>query len=173
MKHGLFKMAAALAVVMLGAAGEMRAQFEGDKTTGKRLDIYGFAMLDMGYDFKQTNPDWFDVVRPTKLPSFENEFGKDGNFYAGVRQSRLGFKGYMPTGIGEVKTIFEFELFGTAWTPGRPPSACATPGARSAISARARAGARSWIPTSSPTRSSTGVPPGWCSSATSRCAGCR
>jgi hypothetical protein len=119
MKNGLLKTVAAIAVALLGAAGEMRAQFEGDKTTGKRLDIYGFAMLDMGYDFKQTNPDWFDVVRPTKLPSFENEFGKDGNFYAGVRQSRLGFKGYMPTGIGEVKTIFEFELFGTGVDAGQ------------------------------------------------------
>ena len=58
-------------------------------------------------------------MRPTKLPSFENEFGKDGNFYAGVRQSRLGFKGYMPTGIGEVKTIFEFELFGTGVDAGQ------------------------------------------------------
>ena len=53
MKNGLLKTVAAIAVALLGAAGEMRAQFEGDKTTGKRLDIYGFAMLDMGYDFKQ------------------------------------------------------------------------------------------------------------------------
>jgi hypothetical protein len=29
-----------------------------------------------------------------------------------VRQSRLGFKGYIPTSRGEIKTIFEFELFG-------------------------------------------------------------
>ena len=35
-------------------------------------------MLDMGYQSKQNDPDWFDVVRPTKLPSFENEFGEDG-----------------------------------------------------------------------------------------------
>src|SRR5262245_37390971 len=41
------------------------------------LDIYGFAMMDMGFDFKQTHPDWFDVVRPTKLPSMKNEFGGD------------------------------------------------------------------------------------------------
>ena len=40
-----------------------------------RLDIYGFAMLDMGYQTKQNDPNWFDVLRPTKLPSFPNEFG--------------------------------------------------------------------------------------------------
>jgi len=84
-----------------------------------RMDIYGFAMLDMGYDFKQVDPDWFDVLRPTKLPSFANQFGEDGNFYAGVRQSRLGFKGYLPTALGEIKTIFEFELFGTGVDAGQ------------------------------------------------------
>ena len=84
-----------------------------------RMDIYGFAMLDMGYDFKQVDPSWFDVLRPTKLPSFANQFGDDGNFYAGVRQSRLGFKGYLPTKLGEIKTIFEFELFGTGVDAGQ------------------------------------------------------
>jgi hypothetical protein len=77
-----------------------------------RLDIYGFAMLDMGYDFGQNDPNWFDVMRPTKLPAFPNQFGNDGRFYTGVRQSRFGVKGYLPTSLGEVKTIFEFEMFG-------------------------------------------------------------
>jgi len=86
---------------------------------GPRLDIYGFAQLDMGYDFKQEHPDWFDVLRPTKLPSFSDQYGDDGNFYASVRQSRLGFKGYLPTGLGELKTIFEFELFGTGVDAGQ------------------------------------------------------
>jgi len=85
---------------------------------GPRLDIYGFAQLDMGYDFKQVDPNWFDVLRTTKLPSFENEFGKDGNFYAGVRQSQLGFKGYLPTDLGEIKTHFEFDLYGVGRNAG-------------------------------------------------------
>jgi hypothetical protein len=88
--------------------------------TGKRLELYGFAMLDMGYEAGQTDPDWFDVLRPTKLPSFEDEFGGDGHFFAGVRQSRLGVKGYIPTSSGkEIKTIFEFELFGTGSDAGQ------------------------------------------------------
>jgi hypothetical protein len=84
-----------------------------------RLDIYGFAMLDMGYEAGQTDPNWFDVLRPTKLPAFENQYGEDGHFFAGVRQSRLGVKGFMPTDVGEVKTIFEFELFGTGVDAGQ------------------------------------------------------
>jgi len=90
------------------------------KTQDKpRLDIYGFAMLDMGYEAGQTDPNWFDVLRPTKLPAFENQYGEDGHFFAGVRQSRLGVKGFMPTDVGEVKTIFEFELFGTGVDAGQ------------------------------------------------------
>ena len=87
--------------------------------TGPYLDIYGAAMLDMGYQVKQNDPDWFDVVRPTKLPSFDKEFGQNGNFFAGVRQSRLGFRGYVPTSMGELRTIFEFELFGTGVDAGQ------------------------------------------------------
>ena len=84
-----------------------------------RLDIYGFAMLDMGYQTKQNDPNWFDVLRPTKLPAYPNEYGADGHYFAGVRQSRLGFKGLIPTDIGEIKTIFEFELFGTGGDAGQ------------------------------------------------------
>lgn len=77
------------------------------------IDFYGFVMLDSGYEFKQQDPNWFDVVRPTKLPSFKDEFAPDGNVYASVRQTRFGVKSSMPTKFGDLKTIFEFELFGT------------------------------------------------------------
>ena len=61
------------------------------------FEIYGFAMLDIGHDFKQIDPNWFDTLRVTKLPSFENEFGRDNNTFAGVRQSRLGVRSSTPT----------------------------------------------------------------------------
>jgi hypothetical protein len=84
-----------------------------------RLDIYGFAMLDTGYQSGQNHPDWYDVLRPTKLPAYEDEYGKDGRWFAGVRQSRLGVKGFVPTDVGEIKTTFEFELFGTGVDAGQ------------------------------------------------------
>jgi hypothetical protein len=84
-----------------------------------RLDIYGFAMLDSGYQSGQNDPNWFDVLRPTKLPAYENQYGEDGHTFFGVRQSRLGVKGFIPTDVGEVKTIFEFELFGTGVDAGQ------------------------------------------------------
>ena len=96
------------------------AQVAAPKDEAKpRLDIYGFAMLDMGYQTKQNDPNWFDVLRPTKLPAYENEYGADGRYFAGVRQSRLGVKGFIPTDVGEIKTIFEFELFGTGVDAGQ------------------------------------------------------
>jgi hypothetical protein len=102
------------------AATTATAQDAAPKAEAKpRLDIYGFAMLDMGYQSGQNDPNWFDVLRPTKLPSFENEYGEDGHFFAGVRQSRLGVKGFIPTSAGEIRTIFEFELFGTGVDAGQ------------------------------------------------------
>ncbi len=56
------------------------------------FEIYGFAMLDMGHNFTQIHPDWFDTLRLTKLPSSEKQFGEDNSTFAGVRQSRLGVK---------------------------------------------------------------------------------
>ena len=83
------------------------------------FDIYGFAMLDMGHNFKTINPNWFDTMRVTSCPRPKDEFGKDSSTFAGVRQSRLGFKGFAPTKLGELKTIFEFELFGTGVDSGQ------------------------------------------------------
>jgi hypothetical protein len=83
------------------------------------FEIYGFAMLDAGYQLKQNHPDWFDVIRPTKLPRFANEFAPNGKTYYGVRQSRLGVKSSTPTKYGELKTQFEFELFGTGVDAGQ------------------------------------------------------
>ena len=90
-----------------------------DEKEKMRLDIYGFAQLDMGYDLDQNDPNWFDVMRPTKLPSSPDQFGHDGNFYSGVRQTRFGVKGYFQTPLGELKTIFEFELFGVGVDAGQ------------------------------------------------------
>ena len=83
------------------------------------FEIYGFAMLDIGHNFTQIHPDWTDTLRLTKLPSSKDEFGKDNSTFAGVRQSRLGVKSSTPTDFGDLKTIFEFELFGTGVDSGQ------------------------------------------------------
>lgn len=85
----------------------------------KSFEVYGHIMTDAGINFGQIHPDWFDVMRPTKLPAYENEYGTDGNVYFSVRQTRLGFKSWIPTSLGELKTQFEFELFGTGVDAGQ------------------------------------------------------
>ena len=83
------------------------------------FQVYGFAMTDIGYDFNQIHPDWYDVVRPTKLPTMENEYGTDGNAYFSVRQTRFGVKSGTQTGLGELFTQFEWEMFGTGSDAGQ------------------------------------------------------
>ena len=83
------------------------------------MEIYGFAMLDVGQDFKQIDPDWFDTMRVTKLPSFEKQFGDDNRTFFSVRQTRFGVRTSSPTTLGELKTQFEFEMFGTGVDAGQ------------------------------------------------------
>lgn len=85
----------------------------------KSFEIYGHVQLDGGYNFGQSDPDWFDVMRPTKLPSYKNEYGTNGNAFMSVRQTRFGVKSYTPTPLGELKTWFEFEMFGTGVDAGQ------------------------------------------------------
>jgi hypothetical protein len=84
-----------------------------------RIEIYGFAMLDMGVNFNTINPNWFDTMRVNRLPTFEGQFGEDGSTFAGVRQSRLGARGFTPTALGELRTTFEFEMFGVGVDEGQ------------------------------------------------------
>ena len=95
------------------------AKAKAQPASGPSFEVYGFAMLDIGHDFKQINPNWNDTMRVTRLPSFENQFGEDNNTFAGVRQSRLGVRATVPTDMGDLKTTFEFELFGTGVDEGQ------------------------------------------------------
>ncbi len=98
------------------AVGQADQKKPGSEST---MDIYGFAMMDSGYNFGAIDPNWFDTVRPTKLPAFANEFGPNGQTFWGVRQTRFGVKTSTPTSLGDLKTIFEFELFGTGVDAGQ------------------------------------------------------
>jgi len=101
------------------AAAEKPAKPPREEGGKSSLDLYGFVMLDSGYDFGQVDPNWFDVERPTKLPAFTDQFGGNGNVYFGVRQTRFGVKTSTPTALGDLKTHFEFELFGTGVDAGQ------------------------------------------------------
>lgn len=105
-------------LMFFGAGAALPAE-QSEQPEGSTMEIYGFAMLDMGYKKIQNDPAWFDVVRPTKLPSFDNEFGQDDNWFMGVRQTRFGVKTSTPTALGDLKTTFEFEMFGVGTDAGQ------------------------------------------------------
>ncbi len=74
---------------------------------------------DMIGDFGTNDPNWFDMMRPTKLPAFDGEFGKNGHFYESVRQTRFGVKGATPTALGELFARFEFDMTGVGAQAGQ------------------------------------------------------
>ena len=86
---------------------------------GTRVQLSGFIMLDMGYQAHQNDPNWGDVLRPSTLPSFEDQYGADGRFFAGIRQSRFGVRTWTATPLGELRTIFDFDLFGVGADAGQ------------------------------------------------------
>src|SRR5215831_4980187 len=95
------------------------------KTTNKEiqkkssLEISGFILSNVIYDFKQMDPKWFDVPRPTKLPSYKDQFSPGGQIYFSVRETRFTTKGYISTPLGPLSTWFEFDLFGSGADAGQ------------------------------------------------------
>ena len=105
-----------LCLLALSFTPSLFAQEAGEE---KAFELYGFIMTDIGYNANQIHPDWYDVVRPTKLPSYEDQYAPDGNAYFSVRQSRFGTKAWFPTSLGKLFTQFEWELFGTGVDAGQ------------------------------------------------------
>ena len=122
MKEIVFRQCLLDAVVCSWLGGVCSAPTPGAAATTQTkpsFEIYGFAMLDIGHDFKQIDPNWSDTMRVTKLPSVRRRVRPDHSTFAGVRQSRLGVRASTPTSLGELKTTFEFELFGTGVDEGQ------------------------------------------------------
>ena len=160
------------------ATGDARGHPAGPRGRGGDRPLDGDLRLRHDRHGLRLQPDRSGLVRRRcgrpSCPSFENEFGADGQSFAGVRQTRFGVKAASPTPLRRAQDDrSSSSCSASASTPARRRSGCGTPTASSASSAPGRPGARSWTSTCSPTRSSTGARTAWSSSATSRCAGCR
>ena len=101
------------ALLVLAAAAPVRAQ---DNKTS--MEVYGFAMLDIGHNFDSIAPNWSDTMRVTRLPSFAGEYGGPHHFR---RRPAVAVRRQRPCRLrlGELKTTFEFELFGTGVDEGQ------------------------------------------------------
>ena len=96
-----------------------KVQAQEDTGMTRSLRIYGFAMVDMGYNSNQIDPRWFDALRLNRLPKYKDQFAPDGTFFFGVRQTRFGVAGYTPTKLGDLKVVYEFDMFGTGSDEGQ------------------------------------------------------
>ena len=110
---------AIVAVIVFLAFWTNKVQAQEDTGMTRSLRIYGFAMVDMGYNFNQIDPRWFDALRLNRLPKYKNQFAPDGTFFFGVRQTRFGVAGYTPTKLGDLKVVYEFDMFGTGADEGQ------------------------------------------------------
>lgn len=117
MRSRLSRLAVVAALLVGVAGGALRAQ--ATKDTTPKFDIYGFGQGDFIVDFKRNNPDWFDVDRPSRLPSNPDEFGKNGHTWVSARQSRFGVNATFPTRRGDVYANFDFDMFGVGKDAGQ------------------------------------------------------
>ena len=112
----MIRVSSIIIVIFLTISSVVCAQ---EKEPEKIFEIYGLVMTDVIYNFDQIHPDYFDVMRPSQLPSYKGEYGSDGNTFFSVRQSSFGVNSYTPTRLGDLKTIFEFDLYGLGKNAGQ------------------------------------------------------
>src|SRR5688572_7719272 len=85
------------------------------------LELYGFVQLDAIQDFKRVHPDWDSTLRPSRIPTFNGQYGSDGQSVFSVRQSRLGVKANGNLAGKPYEAKFEFDLYGTGVDPAQTP----------------------------------------------------
>ncbi|WP_266206222.1 DcaP family trimeric outer membrane transporter [Pontibacter kalidii] len=106
-----FRQALSLLLFLL-VVGQANAQ-EQEQEQENGLEVYGFIKIDIGYNFDQLDPNWFETMRVTKLPKYENQFGPNGNIFFSVRETQVGINTRVQTPLGQLKSKFEFDLFGS------------------------------------------------------------
>ncbi|UZR29551.1 DcaP family trimeric outer membrane transporter [Methylococcus mesophilus] len=89
------------------------------------VDLYGFIEADSIYDAGRENPVWQATTRasmiPVNCPPQGNDpgCGTSGQTTFSARQSRFGMNTLFPTALGDIKTKFEFDLFGVGANAGQ------------------------------------------------------
>jgi len=108
-----------VALTLLAASGAWAQDGAKPADATPTMTVYGFAMLDFGANFGSIHPDWYDTMKVTKLPSYAEEYGKDGSWFAGVRQTRFGVKTATTVGGRDLTAKFEIDMFGTGGDAGQ------------------------------------------------------
>ncbi len=96
--------AVGLASIIPVAANAVTVDFD----NGTKLDIYGYAKLDLIYD---VDAKMGPVVNYGAI-RVDGQNGSDGHADLQVFETRLGFKTTTPTDMGDVETVVEGEFYG-------------------------------------------------------------
>jgi len=77
------------------------------------VEFTGMFWLTNTYNFQSSDPNWFEMLRPSKLLDEQGRpYADNGQFSIGVRPSRIGFNTRQSTNKGDIVTRFELDLVG-------------------------------------------------------------
>ncbi|WP_226390382.1 DcaP family trimeric outer membrane transporter [Penaeicola halotolerans] len=77
------------------------------------VEFTGMFWLTTTYNFQSSDPNWSEMLRPSKLLNDQGRpFADDGQFTIGIRPSRFGFNTRQETKKGDLVTRFAFDLVG-------------------------------------------------------------
>ena len=95
----------------------------------RRIDIYGFAMLDMGYDFEPERPGLVRRHAADQAPRSRTSSARTATSTRACARAGSASKGYIPTDSARSRRTSSSSCSAPASTPDRRRSACGTPGA--------------------------------------------
>lgn len=77
------------------------------------IEFTGMFWLTNTYNFQSSDPNWSEMLRPSKLIDDQgNAYADNGKFSTGIRPSRFGFNTKQAMNKGHLITRFEFDLVG-------------------------------------------------------------
>jgi hypothetical protein len=77
------------------------------------IEFTGMFWLTNTYNFQSSDPNWSEMLRPTKvLDDQGNRYADNGKFSIGIRPSRFGFNTKQATDKGDLVSRFEVDLVG-------------------------------------------------------------
>lgn len=77
------------------------------------IEFTGMFWMTNTYNFQSSDPNWLEMLRPTKLLDENGQvYADDGKYSIGVRPSRFGFNTRQGTNKGDIISRFELDLVG-------------------------------------------------------------
>ncbi len=105
----------AVSLVLFLFLWTVSCSFGQEKKPTFETNFYGSARVYTGYNFQSQDPDWKDMLRPSKLLDNNGQpYGEEGNYYLSIRPSQLGLNVYQNLEDQEqIHYNFELDFMGS------------------------------------------------------------